>query len=281
MSFFFEDTDPLPDFFSGPADIDSLSEAFSGTMDEWKEVSEEPLEDPGKSLPREWAEQSSRLIEMLDDPTNYEFNPRLSCVEQILPNSPEGEVTRTFIRQQDGEVDVYSMTEPDTTPELDTLVAVATRRKGAGRPRKRRITPAEGHRPEKRRVRHNKTQIDALVRSHGWSRAIGCCPKTVTNQVVCIGGENKPHHKSWYRKINKRLCTHLQEYHGFDLRVQEVPGIVKDKETGAVSVVDHLVCMQEPECGAKFENTPEGTYQCIKHLHAEHDVVHIIHKRDV
>jgi hypothetical protein len=276
---FFKDADSQLDFFSKEANIDRLLEAFALTMDEWKEVPEEPL-----GYFEEQNDFETKKLALLGtlQQDNWDFSSYLSCVEQTVPNSPEGEVTRTFIRQQGGEVDVYSMTEPDATTDSDKLVVVAPpRRKGAGRPRKRRITRVEGHRPEKRRVRHSEPQLNALVESHGWKRAIGCCPDTVVNEFVCIRGEKKPHHKSWYKTINKRLLTHLKQYHDFDLRVEVTkPRVVRDEETGTVSVPKFLVCLQDKDCGAEFECTPEGTYKCIQHLQAEHGIVHIFHKRD-
>jgi hypothetical protein len=273
-----EDADPQFDFFSENENIDCLSEAFPWTMDERKEVLEDPLGHLEKQHLLETEKATLALLETLED--NWEFSSYLSCVEQTVPNSPEGEVTRTFIRQQGGEVDVYSMTEPDTITDSDKLVAVAPpRRRGAGRPRKRRITRVEEHR--KRIVRHSEPQLDALVQSHGWERVIGCCPETVVNEFVYIRGEKKPHHKSWYRTINPRLFTHLNQYHDFDLRVKvTMPRVVKDEETGTVSVPKVLVCLQDEDCGAEFECTPEGTYKCIQHLQAEHGIVHIFHKRD-
>lgn len=274
----FEDADPEFDFFENE-NIDRLLEAFPGTMDERKEVPEEPSEyDEQHHLVTQ--KKRDALLRTLED--NFKFSSYLSCVEQTVPNSPEGEVTHTFIRQQGGEVDVYSMTEPDTIDDSDKLVVVAPpRRKGAGRPRKRRITRVEGHRREKRKVRHSEPQLNALFKSHGWERAIGCCPETVVNKSVCIRGENKPHHKSWYKTINQRLLLHLKHYHDFDLRVEVTKlRVVRDEETQKVSVPKFLVCLQDKECGAEFECTPEGTYKCIQHLQAEHGIVHIFHKWD-
>jgi hypothetical protein len=285
-----ENIDALLDFFPGDVEGDIFSGFLLEDMEAWKEGSDDDSEETINLCAIQSNEDNvlDSILQSLNDP-DFLSSP-LACVERIPDGArpPEREIKRTFIRQKQGgdldvvtESDLYSMSEP--ADELDALATVASnrRKRSVGRPRKRRITLAPGPRPQKRTVHHKKAQIDALRAAHGWTRSVGCCPDTVAHATVEIRGEYKPHHKSWYRRINDRLRAHLLDYHELDLRVEEVPFVVQDNETGAFTTDKRLVCMQKHGCGKEFENTPEGTYQCIQHLRGEHGITQIIHKSDL
>jgi len=285
-----ENIDELLDFFPGDVDCDIFAGLLPEDMEAWKEGPDFASEETINLCAIQSNEDNvlDSILQYLDDP-DFDLSP-LACVERIPDGErpPEREIKRTFIRQKQGghidvvtESDLYSMSEP--TDELDTLATIASnrRKRSVGRPRKRRITLAPGSRPQKRTVHHKKAQIDALRAAHGWTRSVGCCPGTVVHKTVEIRGEYKPHHKSWYRQINDRMRAHLSDYHDLDLRIGEVPYVVKDTETGTFTTNKRLVCMQEHGCGEEFENTPEGTYRCIQHLRGKHGITQIIHKSDL